>query len=78
MLFANETNQHRKERAMTLTDSHPPKAAGAATKPAVFVDGGSGTTGLGIAERLRLQDDVVGEKHRRRQAQGSRRQAGAA
>ncbi len=36
-----------------------PKTAGAATKPAVFVDGGSGTTGLGIAERLRLQNDVV-------------------
>ena len=44
---------------MTLTDSHQPKIAGASTKPAVFVDGGSGTTGLGIAERLRLQNDVV-------------------
>ncbi len=44
---------------MTLTDSHQPKTAGGATKPAVFVDGGSGTTGLGIAERLRLQNDVV-------------------
>ena len=29
------------------------------TRPAVFVDGGSGTTGLGINERLRLQNDVV-------------------
>ena len=44
---------------MTLTDSHQPKTGGAATKPAVFVDGGSGTTGLGIQERLRLQNDVV-------------------
>ena len=44
---------------MTLTDSHQPKTVGASTKPAVFVDGGSGTTGLGIAERLRLQNDVV-------------------
>ncbi len=44
---------------MTLTDSHQPKTAGAATRPSVFVDGGSGTTGLGIHERLRLQNDVV-------------------
>jgi N-acetyl-gamma-glutamyl-phosphate reductase len=44
---------------MTLTDSHQPKAVGGASKPAVFVDGASGTTGLGIAERLRLQNDVV-------------------
>ena len=44
---------------MTLTDSHQPKTAGASTKPAVFVDGGSGTTGLGIQERLRLLNDVV-------------------
>ncbi len=28
-------------------------------KPTVFVDGASGTTGLGINERLRLQSDVV-------------------
>ena len=44
---------------MTLTDSHRPTTSGAATTPAVFVDGGSGTTGLGIQERLRLQNDVV-------------------
>ena len=44
---------------MSLTDSQQPKTAGAATRPAVFVDGASGTTGLGIAERLRLQNDVV-------------------
>src|SRR5215470_1605235 len=35
------------------------KAAGAVETPTVFVDGGSGTTGLGIAERLRLQNDVA-------------------
>src|SRR5215813_1503950 len=34
------------------------KTAGAVKTPTVFVDGGSGTTGLGIAERLRLQNDV--------------------
>ena len=52
---------------MTVTDSHQPRTAGkttgktvgATTKPAVFVDGASGTTGLGIQERLRLQSDVV-------------------
>ncbi|MBR0828392.1 N-acetyl-gamma-glutamyl-phosphate reductase [Bradyrhizobium manausense] len=44
---------------MSLTDTKQAPTAGAATKPAVFVDGGSGTTGLGINERLRLSNDVV-------------------
>jgi N-acetyl-gamma-glutamyl-phosphate reductase len=48
---------------MTLTETQQPKgqttASGKIAKPAVFVDGGSGTTGLGIAERLRQQSDVV-------------------
>jgi len=43
---------------MTLSEAHQPPAVGA-TQAAVFVDGGSGTTGLGINERLRLQKDVV-------------------
>ena len=45
---------------MTLIDTKQPKdqAAGAATR-SVFVDGGSGTTGLGIAERLSRQPDIT-------------------
>jgi N-acetyl-gamma-glutamyl-phosphate reductase len=44
---------------MTLAETHQPPGTGKAKKPAVFVDGASGTTGLGINERLRLQSDVV-------------------
>ena len=45
---------------MSLVDTQNAPKSGAAKKPAtVFVDGGSGTTGLGINERLKLQSDVV-------------------
>ncbi|WP_257170801.1 N-acetyl-gamma-glutamyl-phosphate reductase [Bradyrhizobium sp. SRS-191] len=46
---------------MSVIDSHPPKAQTASGTAArsVFVDGGSGTTGLGIAERLAHQNDIV-------------------
>jgi N-acetyl-gamma-glutamyl-phosphate reductase len=46
---------------MTITDTKQPKgkAAASTAKPSVFVDGGSGTTGLGIAERLSGQHDIA-------------------
>ena len=46
---------------MTMSDTKHPKGHAAATtaKPSVFVDGGSGTTGLGIAERLSGQSDIA-------------------
>ena len=45
---------------MTMSDTKQPKGAAAVTtKPSVFVDGGSGTTGLGIAERLNGQHDIA-------------------
>jgi N-acetyl-gamma-glutamyl-phosphate reductase len=44
---------------MTLAETHQSPPTGGATKPSVFVDGASGTTGLGIKERLRLQNDVT-------------------
>ncbi|CAL77338.1 N-acetyl-gamma-glutamyl-phosphate reductase (AGPR) (N-acetyl-glutamate semialdehyde dehydrogenase) (NAGSA dehydrogenase) [Bradyrhizobium sp. ORS 278] len=46
---------------MSVIDSNPPKAQTATGTAArsVFVDGGSGTTGLGIAERLAHQSDIV-------------------
>jgi N-acetyl-gamma-glutamyl-phosphate reductase len=43
----------------TLTDTQQPRSINATTKPSVFVDGASGTTGLGIQERLHQQSDVV-------------------
>src|SRR5437868_9903545 len=62
---------------MTLSDTQRPKGqvptTGASRKPAVFVDGSSGTTGLGIQERLRLQNDVVVNKI----AEEKRKDAGA-
>ena len=44
---------------MTLSDTDQAPASAAKAKPAVFVDGASGTTGLEIGERLSRQSDVV-------------------
>jgi len=48
---------------MTLTDTKQPQGqapvGGNSARPSIFVDGGSGTTGLGIRERLSQQNDVT-------------------
>ena len=44
---------------MTLAETNKLSTAGKSATASVFVDGASGTTGLGINERLRSQNDVV-------------------
>jgi len=44
---------------MSVADVRESRKPAATVKPSVFVDGGSGTTGLGINERLRLDGNVL-------------------
>jgi len=44
---------------MSFADARESRKPAATVKPSVFVDGGSGTTGLGINERLRLDGNVL-------------------
>ena len=58
---------------MTVTDTNQPKTKSGATKATVFVDGASGTTGLGIQERLHAIGDVAVKQI----AEDKRKDAGA-